>query len=767
MVRVPGSLGDAGYHRESQDDAQMSNGSRDETPTETGSPTASLNARSTDRLSPGRSSADGIEDDLATDLEEKPRFPPKVPSGTPADPDASQDPPDEGSFARAKELSSTTTPAASGAASKKTKAARKKLKAPDSEGEDRTVSNSTWSRSKMEMAYLRTDLNNFLLEGPVMQVMQLNLPGSLTGPVQTPSSTANKLYAVMELLCMLEEAGVTAGAFDADDLFNLAIDEIRISTESLFNLLKPLVGECPAAKTPESTAVRIQLPKYNTGSSLFASATPEAGSNSSSGSRRMQLGPSCAAMFQTRSADDSNVKIHVPQLAKTTPDRIPLADPPSTSSLETYFQAAMSRFLNERPEIGASRPAVSRPDPGEQDIDMESAGSQDHPEHWEYDPDDIDMKNARRTATTAAAIAPIGSPAVQRVKISAISDLKEFTGKDHDEERARGWISKVKSAFTRDQATDEEKCLTFADLLTGPARNWYRQLSRSTRAKWSDLLRSFQTQYCGLGVSVTWQYYHARKRSEETPLDYLYRLNVAGMRARLKIKDGDTKVRIEHVEHFIETLDDPDLADQLSLLRLADAVQLEDVLRARERLRSRQKHWTGSSKYRPKSSGQSSPTFPTRTEIADARSECGSDAEDSRSEGELVRAYVTAASNRRQAPVAADPPRAPDPGRSNDALGDTYHQDHQPRFSRDDRQRCSVCGSHRHSDLGCWKRLTCQKCGKSGHPSDRCFFVCRGCGQLHDHGKCQMDVFYSLIRQWFDPSKHPGLLPEAAENMLN
>ncbi|KAE8954139.1 hypothetical protein PR002_g32169 [Phytophthora rubi] len=99
-----------------------------------------------------------------------------------------------------------------------------------------------------------------------------------------------------------------------------------------------------------------------------------------------------------------------------------------------------------------------------------------------------------------------------------------------------------------------------------------------------------------------WQYYHARKRSEETPLEYLYRLNVAGMRARLRIKDGDAKARIEHVEHFIETLDDPDLADQLTLLRLADAIQLEDVLRARERAKSRQKHSTGSSKFRPKSS---------------------------------------------------------------------------------------------------------------------------------------------------------------------
>ncbi|KAE8983061.1 hypothetical protein PR001_g23200 [Phytophthora rubi] len=618
------------------------------------------------------------------------------------------------------------------------------------------------------MAYLCMELNNFLLEDPVMRIMELKLLGSLTGPVQAPSSTANKLDAAMELLRLLEKAGFTAGAFDVGDLFYFAIDEIRISTESLLNLLKPLVGEGPAAKTPEPTAARIQLPKYNTGSSLYASATPEAGSSSSSGSRRMQLGPSRAAMFQTCSADDSKVKIHAPRLAKTTSDRIPLADPPSTNSLETYFQAAMSRFLIERPEIRASRPVVSRPNPGEQDVDMESAGSQDHPEHWEYDPDNLDMRNARRTATTAAAIAPIRSLAVQRVKISAISDLKELTGKYHDEERG---ISKVKSAFTRDQATDEEKCLTFADLLTGPARNWYRQLGRSTRAKWSDSLRSFQTQHCGLGVSVMWQYYHARKRSEETPLEYLYRLNVAGMRARLKIKDGDTNARIEHVEHFIETLDDPDLADQLTLLRLADAIQLEDVLRARERARSRQKHCTGSSKYRPKSPAPSSPTFLTRAETAiqidDARSECGYDTEASRSEGEHVRAYVTAASNRPQAPVAADPPRTPDHGRSSDAPGDTQQQDHRSRFSGDGQQRCSHSGSHRHSDLGCWKRLTCPKCGKRGHPSDRCFFVCRGCGQLHDHGKCQMEEFYSLIRQWFDPSKHPGLLPEAAEKMLN
>ena len=35
------------------------------------------------------------------------------------------------------------------------------------------------------------------------------------------------------------------------------------------------------------------------------------------------------------------------------------------------------------------------------------------------------------------------------------------------------------------------------------------------------------------------------------------------------------------------------------------------------------------------------------------------------------------------------------------------------------------CGSTKHGDLGCWKRLTCQHCGRKRHPSDN-FFSCAG-----------------------------------------
>ena len=76
--------------------------------------------------------------------------------------------------------------------------------------------------------------------------------------------------------------------------------------------------------------------------------------------------------------------------------------------------------------------------------------------------------------------------------------------------------------------------------------------------------------FAGQGVSLARKYHHARIRSDETPLEYLYRLNVAAIRAKISIREGTSDARREHVEHFIETLDDRVLAKQLALLRLTD-----------------------------------------------------------------------------------------------------------------------------------------------------------------------------------------------------
>ncbi|KAG3117052.1 hypothetical protein PI125_g4073 [Phytophthora idaei] len=183
----------------------------------------------------------------------------------------------------------------------------------------------------------------------------------------------------------------------------------------------------------------------------------------------------------------------------------------------------------------------------------------------------------------------------------------------------------------RDQASDAEKCLTFADLLAGRARNWYRQLARSTRNKWTDLPRSFQTQYCGLGVSVGRQYYHARRRSDESPLEYLHRLDVAGLRAHLKFEIGGFKVLREHVDHFIATLRDPDMADRLTLFRLPNTDEREEVLQAPDRAKHRHKKAVaGSNKFRQRAPSAIAPARRAqKTQVADSGTESGSDGSDS------------------------------------------------------------------------------------------------------------------------------------------
>ena len=94
-------------------------------------------------------------------------------------------------------------------------------------------------------------------------------------------------------------------------------------------------------------------------------------------------------------------------------------------------------------------------------------------------------------------------------------------------------------------------------------------------------------QYGGYGISNARQYYHARQRPDETPLEYLHRLNGAAIRDKVVIREGRHATRREHVEHFFSTLDDRDLTKQLTLLRLSDADDMEETLRAYQRMENR------------------------------------------------------------------------------------------------------------------------------------------------------------------------------------
>ncbi|KAG2782568.1 hypothetical protein PC116_g2123 [Phytophthora cactorum] len=113
-------------------------------------------------------------------------------------------------------------------------------------------------------------------------------------PVRPSMQTSNKLTAVKDLLRLLTDAGVVAGAFDAEDLFEQDLDVIQSTTRDLFNKIKFIVREASQMPDPTSSP-RISQPA----SSNYASVAEE-DSDTSSESRRMRLGPSGASMLEIR-----------------------------------------------------------------------------------------------------------------------------------------------------------------------------------------------------------------------------------------------------------------------------------------------------------------------------------------------------------------------------------------------------------------------------------------------------------------------------------
>ena len=395
------------------------------------------------------------------------------------------------------------------------------------------------------------------------------------------------------------------------------------------------------------------------------------------------------------------------------------------------------------------------------DVDMESVKSA----KYHYDPDDLDLGMARRAHMASAQAFDADSGAITRVRMSATSELKDFTGRDADEDQARGWLSKTKSAFLRDRTSDYEKCLIFGDLMKGPAKHWIQQLSRETRGNWRGLAGAFEEQYCGAGMSAARQYFHSKKRPDETPLEYLHRLNVAGMRADIPVKEDTSRSEAarEHVELFISTLDDRELANQLALLGVKNTTELEVTLRTYLRAKKQgPKAAVGTGRFKSRFNADQGGRPPsTRTAravrmVARESDATSSEEEYQRSGGESEEEqyrYLFSAE-------ASQPSRLPAGSGQSKSFPARADQDYP-------RRKCTHCGSIKHDDRSCWKRLTCKKCERKGHPAEHCLFTCKACGEVHEAGLCPMEEFYNLLKKWYVPTKHAGMLPPGAEKMLN
>ncbi|GMF64355.1 unnamed protein product [Phytophthora fragariaefolia] len=218
MVRVPGSSGDSGFHRESLEDVQVKIEQGDQASSE-----LRLNdVRSTDRQSARRTYVGGTEAD--PDLADKPHLPPQVPSGTPVDLDVGQDPPRKqtkagrerygfaDSMAKPERyISPSRKSTRGGGIQAKQVSTRVKMKAPDPEGEDPIQVAPSWSDEDLEYAFHQKELRDFLALDPVMLMLGLKQIGDLQGPLAPPQITKGKLDAVKGLMSLLKEASLAEG----------------------------------------------------------------------------------------------------------------------------------------------------------------------------------------------------------------------------------------------------------------------------------------------------------------------------------------------------------------------------------------------------------------------------------------------------------------------------------------------------------------------------------------------------------------------------
>uniref|UniRef100_M4BNQ2 Uncharacterized protein n=1 Tax=Hyaloperonospora arabidopsidis (strain Emoy2) TaxID=559515 RepID=M4BNQ2_HYAAE len=133
---------------------------------------------------------------------------------------------------------------------------------------------------------------------------------------------------------------------------------------------------------------------------------------------------------------------------------------------QAYLEEAMGHFQQERRERAyqAIYPYQRIKTSNVQeaytlDVEMKSVRSHrsrsDFLDPEDVDPDDSGQEERRRAMVATAEKLQNDGEIPQLIRVSAMTELKEFSGKDRDGNKARARISKVKSAFLRDQAPDE------------------------------------------------------------------------------------------------------------------------------------------------------------------------------------------------------------------------------------------------------------------------------------------------------------------------
>ncbi len=360
---------------------------------------------------------------------------------------------------------------------------------------------------------------------------------------------------------------------------------------------------------------------------------------------------------------------------------------------------------------------------------------------WDEDDTSEDETNIRRGSS-------------HFVPASAIS---KFSGKMAEAEE---WLNNFVYIANQAGWTNKLRCETFRFRLEGAALWWYKSLTTKTQKNWTELQDEFKRAY-EIGVrSPQARYWNASRKDQETPLQFLVRLNALAKMAKINKTTGSSAA--DHVQQFLTKVKDNALREKFLMMGTKTIAEVETRLREverGERNAKRSSSKSGDDKRRVESTtrkvnyGRAAPAYGLReVRWADDDRYDRYDRYDYRDQYDQYNRY-----DRDEEEFDDD--------EEEDAQYSAYQAREEPSVPpRNDYSTRDGPPNYRRRDDGYsprrfqdWSTTQCRECRRWGHPTERCLFKCKTCNKFHEDDVCPVNTKLQQLAKFV--SKNRDALP--------
>jgi hypothetical protein len=162
------------------------------------------------------------------------------------------------------------------------------------------------------------------------------------------------------------------------------------------------------------------------------------------------------------------------------------------------------------------------------------------------------------------------------------NSLEKFDEKASIGDR-KSWWERFVNMTDQGGWTDKVKLSELKMKMSSAVRNWRGQLQKHVQSNWKALSKEFRRKYLKTRTSESERYFTIKQKTSETPLEFLYRLNEAAVKAGIKYRSSGIW-RAQHVKRFMKSLKDKQLKSILVNQKFDDVDDLEYVLQQEEDL---------------------------------------------------------------------------------------------------------------------------------------------------------------------------------------